>query len=438
MKIGDLWGKFKKKVKSNKMYQNLFGFESGIDLTNDAQVLHRKNQVIKNIIFFSNVIFTIIFAFISIGDRSNLVLMVILFPTTFFVNYQLSKLIKKGPEDVLAQRIAMYVACFYMFLLSLVIYIKLKNGTQDYLKEAGYILLYYSILISAYYQDRGMLKNVIAILFIGVTILHFVATYNVVSWYSESASTWDFVKEFFSSTAFRDILLRTLLLGMFSVVAYIFVSMTNYMQEERKKELIKRKVVQEEFTNIINNVFDISIKDEPKNMMDANCIEIEANMARRLATLYNLSEEEQNKVYDFCLVVVNNEFDNNFDATLDEDKKYEEVKTKTSLWIELIKRNNLERECETILRATYEKANDDSFRLSHSMVNEDIILQIVLLCEIYVTLRRPDKRYKNAYSDEGTIKFMEENIRYYFNPNLFDRFITYQEEFNDIYVNSNG
>ena len=47
MKIGDLWGKFKKKVKSNKMYQNLFGFESGIDLTNDAQVLHRKNQVIK-------------------------------------------------------------------------------------------------------------------------------------------------------------------------------------------------------------------------------------------------------------------------------------------------------------------------------------------------------------------------------------------------------
>ena len=90
------------------------------------------------------------------------------------------------------------------------------------------------------------------------------------------------------------------------------------------------------------------------------------------------------------------------------------------------------------MRATYEKANDDSFRLSHSMVNEDIILQIVLLCEIYVTLRRPDKRYKNAYSDEGTIKFMEENIRYYFNPNLFDRFITYQEEFNDIYVNSNS
>ena len=428
--------RLKEKIVNNKYYQRFFVFDSGIDLTDDKKVLHRKNVVIKNIIFLSNLIYTLIFTFISFGDKSNWVLTIILFPVTFFVNYALTKLIKKGPEDDLSQKIAMYFACFYMFLSSIIIYIKLKNGTQDYLKEAGYILLYYSILISAYYQDRVLLKNVIAVAFIVVTILHFTVTYNIVAMGNDK-SFFELVGEFFASYEFRDILLRTLLLGLFSLVAYIFVSMTNNMQDERKQELIKRKAVQEDFIDIISDVFAVSIKDEVKSQMDIDYIKIEALMSKKLASLYNLTEEEQQKIYDFCLVVINNEFKNDFDDTLDEDMKYQDVKTKTSLWIELIKRNNLEKECEAILRATFEKSNDDGFKLSHSMVNEDIILQIVLLCEIYVTLRRPDKRYKNAFSDEGSIEFMQEKIKYYFNPNLFDRFITYQEEFNEIYVNNN-
>ena len=428
--------RLKEKIVNNKYYQRFFVFDSGIDLTDDKKVLHRKNVVIKNIIFLSNLIYTLIFTFISFGDKSNWVLTIILFPVTFFVNYALTKLIKKGPEDELSQKIAMYFACFYMFLSSIIIYIKLKNGTQDYLKEAGYILLYYSILISAYYQDRVLLKNVIAVAFIVVTILHFTVTYNIVAMGNDK-SFFELVGEFFASYEFRDILLRTLLLGLFSLVAYIFVSMTNNMQDERKQELIKRKAVQEDFIDIISDVFAVSIKDEVKSQMDIDYIKIEALMSKKLASLYNLTEEEQQKIYDFCLVVINNEFKNDFDDTLDEDMKYQDVKTKTSLWIELIKRNNLEKECEAILRATFEKSNDDGFKLSHSMVNEDIILQIVLLCEIYVTLRRPDKRYKNAFSDEGSIEFMQEKIKYYFNPNLFDRFITYQEEFNEIYVNNN-
>ena len=38
------------KIKENKFFINKFGFESGIDITDDTQVLYRKNYVIKNIV----------------------------------------------------------------------------------------------------------------------------------------------------------------------------------------------------------------------------------------------------------------------------------------------------------------------------------------------------------------------------------------------------
>ncbi|MDE5715799.1 MAG: hypothetical protein K2I42_06655, partial [Anaeroplasmataceae bacterium] len=57
----------KTKIKNNKFFSNAFGFESGIDITDDTKVLYRKNIVIKNIIFVSNLIFTLMFAFLSFG-----------------------------------------------------------------------------------------------------------------------------------------------------------------------------------------------------------------------------------------------------------------------------------------------------------------------------------------------------------------------------------
>lgn len=433
LNLKDVPNKFKSKIKANKLAQKYFGFESGIDVTNDSEVLHRKNEVIKNIIFASNWIYTIIFTFISIGDSSNWLLTILLFPVTFYVNHILKSLIKKGPKDVLSQEIAMYFACFYMILSSIIIYIKLKNGSQDFLKEAGYILLYYSLLITAYYQNRLLFKRVGIAMLITVTILHFAFTYNIVDW-AKNETMLDFFPKFLSSNEAKDILLRTLILIMFLIVAYLFVLMTNYMQDERKKELVMRRKTQDEFSSIIVDIFSSIAKIEPKSYIEAGYTRISAVMAKKLAFLYNLTEEEQNEIYDFSLILIDQEFDLRFNPDLNEDEKYQEVKDRSELWIKLIKRNNLEKECETILRATIEKGNDDTFKLNHSMVDENIALQIVLLCDIYVTLRRPDIRYKQSYSDEGSINFMKESIRYYFNPNLFDRFITYQSEFDQIYV----
>ena len=111
------------------IFQKYFGFEEGIDITNETQVLFRKNVVIKNIIFISNLIYTLIFAIISVGETSNLVLTIICFPVTFLVNNMLKRTIFKNKDDLLKQQIAMYICCFYMFLTAILIYLRLKTSS---------------------------------------------------------------------------------------------------------------------------------------------------------------------------------------------------------------------------------------------------------------------------------------------------------------------
>ena len=105
LKIFKLKDKLKRTIKNTSFFKEKFGFESGIDITNDNQVLYRKNVVIKNIIFVSNLIFTLLFTIISLGDSSNWLLTFLLFPVTFFVNYSLTKFIKKGPDDKMSQTV---------------------------------------------------------------------------------------------------------------------------------------------------------------------------------------------------------------------------------------------------------------------------------------------------------------------------------------------
>ena len=129
LKIVEIKDKLTRKIKNSTFFQDKFGFENNIDITDDKAVLYRKNIVIKNIIFATNIIYTLIFTVISIGDptnTSNWLLTALLFPVTFLINMLLGKMIKKGPEDNLSQTLAMYIASFYMFLSTILIYIKLK------------------------------------------------------------------------------------------------------------------------------------------------------------------------------------------------------------------------------------------------------------------------------------------------------------------------
>ena len=113
--------KFKRPIVSNiggKIFARFFGFESGVDITNDVAVLVRRNVVIKNIIFLSNMLYALMLFILSAtnqGGVTDWVITVLAFPVTFSINQILKKLIHTDKQDKTKQSVAMYVAGFYMF-----------------------------------------------------------------------------------------------------------------------------------------------------------------------------------------------------------------------------------------------------------------------------------------------------------------------------------
>lgn len=421
----------KSKIKNNKFFSNMFGFESGIDITDDTQVLYRRNIVIKNIIFLSNLVFTIMFAVLSFGEKSNIVLTIILFPVTFLVNMGLKKTINKAPDDLTTQKIASHIASFYMLLLSIVIYVKLKFGSIVYLQECGYILIYYSLLICSFYQNKKLLKLVFEWTLVIVTILHFTVTYGIV--FLEMASDLQlFIQNFFVSDAFKDIILRTLLLCIFMLVLYSLVSISDYMQEERKKELTKRRQVQEDFTEVITKIFNVTLDTSPRTPEDKENIIAISKMSRRLAELLNLSIEECDEIEAFARVHIDNEV-NFAPSGANEDEKFANLQKQTTLGSSMISRLQLERKCETIMQtAFFEESFNDAFVVKMNSIQNDEFNQTILLSDIYVSMRNV-KPYKRPYNHSVTIKYMEDRFRVFFDGNVFERFMRYQAEFEKIY-----
>ena len=419
----------KSRLKNSKTFDNLFGFESGVDITDETKVLYRRNNVIKRIIFLSNLVFSGLFALLSIGEKSNILLTIILFPVTFIVNAGLKKTINKAPDDHNTQEIASYIASFYMILVSIVIYMKLKFGDVTYLQECGYILLYYSLAICSLYQHKKLMKTIFQWTLALVTILHFTVTYNVL--FSDAASDIvEILKVIFLSDVGRDILLRTILLCLFMIVLYSIVSIGEFMQEERKKELIKRRQVQEDFTNV-------TLDRASRSNEDVENILIVSRMASNLGKLLNLTEKEVTEIEQIAKIHVERQV--NFVSTAggNEDEKFALLKEQTDLGSIIISRLQLERKCEDIVRYTFEGSNTDEFVQKMKKIQNEVSSQIILICELYVTMRSI-KSYKKAYNHKLTIQNMTERFRVYFDGDIFEHFLRFKDQFEEIYENYKG
>ena len=426
-----VWLSFKSRLKQNKIFENAFGFENGIDITNDNQVLYRKNVVIKNIIFVSNLIFTLIFMIVSFGEKSNWLLTALMFPVTFLVNHGLGKTINKKKEDEATQTIAMYIASFYIFLSSTIMYFRLKSGDQVFLQECGYILLYYSLAVCAFYQNKQMLKVVFEWVLVLVTILHFTVTYNVL--FSEGAKDIRlFFSTFFQSDEFKDILIRTILLCVFMLVLYASVAMSGYMQEQRKQELMKRRQVQEDFTEVVTKIFDVTLDSSSRSDAEIQNIRIVSQMAQKLASLLGLSMEQSDEIKEYAQIHIDKKVEFVPDGVQTEDEKFEVLKEQTKLGSQIVSRLQLERKCTEIVRVTLESANTQEFITRMNQIQNDIPSQIILICELYVTMRSV-QTYKKAYNHKITIQYITDHFRLYFDATVFDRFLRFQDEFEKLY-----
>ena len=138
------------KINIREFFRKNFSFDSGVDLNDEVEVLYRRNIVIKNIIFVSNIVYSIILFVVTIGSASvgvNWLWSVIPLPLTFVLNQTIRKIINNDKKELLRQQIGMYVCAFYMILSALLVYMKLvfSDSTNSY-AEAGYLLFYFSFV----------------------------------------------------------------------------------------------------------------------------------------------------------------------------------------------------------------------------------------------------------------------------------------------------
>ena len=430
-------------VKIFGKFNNMLSFEKGIDITDDYQVLKRKNIVIKNIIFLSNITYTLILFLISLiaSGTSNWVLTIIFVPVTFGLNRTLSKLINEQSHDKTKQQIAMYIAAFYMILSSVLIYFKLKTQMnvegKEYLGlgEAGYILIYYSLLVISLYQDKKMLISISKWMLVIITLIHFVITYSIVN-EDYATNLVKFIQTFFTTKEFLDILLRTLFLILFMVVLTTNVGIAQYAYLERKNEAVKRQGVQTDYSDVVNDLFSVILGMRTVSGNDRDHITMISALVSDLGRVMKLSNVELDELKKYTsihieerknLVVIKK------DNMTEED--YEEVRRRSEIGARVARRLQLEQKCEDIIRTHIEGAPTKSFKNEMNNMLMDKESQIILICDCYVTMREA-KSYKRPYSHKLTIDFMNHELMDYFNEDVFDKFMKNSDKVEEVYNSS--
>ncbi|MBP5445195.1 MAG: hypothetical protein J6Y28_03395 [Acholeplasmatales bacterium] len=419
---------------------NMLSFEKGIDITDDYAVLKRKNIVIKNIIFFSNITYTLILFLISLiaSGTSNWVLTIIFVPVTFGLNRTLSKLINDSTNDKIKQQIAMYIAAFYMILSSVLIYFKLKTQMNvdgmEYLGigEAGYILIYYSLLVVSLYQDKKMLISISKWMLVIITIIHFTITYSIVN--AEYATNLlEFLRTFFTTKEFIDILLRTLFLILYMIVLTTNVGIAQYAYLERKNEAVKRQGVQTDYSDVVNDLFSVILGMRTVSGNDRDHINLIKSLSSDLGKTLRLSQNELAELDKYASIHV--EERKNLVVIKKEnmsEEDYEEVRRRSEIGAKVARRLQLEQKCEDIIRMHIEGAPTKSFKNEMNNMLMDMESQIILICDCYITMREA-KSYKRPYSHKLTIDFMNHELMDYFDEEVFDKFIKNSNKYEDLY-----
>jgi len=426
---------FNFKALGKGIFAKFFGFEQGVDITNDVAVLYRRNVVIKNIIFVSNLMYSIILFILSLsteGSVTDWVVTVIALPITYVINKLLKKLINMDPSDKTKQSVAMYVAAFYIFFSSVLIYARLYQ--KEYFETGAYILMYYAVVVISLYQEKKLLASSFQGLLALLTVIHLIWTYNFQGLVN-GQTLMEFLPKFLMLPEFSDILLRTLLFILFYFVVYSIVSMGQYMQEERKKELIKRRQVQNDFSHIVGDLFSV-VFSSSYTLMDkrhANQVQL---MSEKLGNYYGLSQTKLEDMRRYAIIHLQYQEIKNLlgDMNTFDEKTYDMLKEKTELGSMIAKRMQLAQKCEDIARAHIEDTANENFLKEMLVIQPEIEAQVILLSDLYITMRGP-KPYKRPMAHTIVMKLFQTELANYFEYDLKERFLKFHDEFADMYNN---
>ncbi|MCR3906197.1 MAG: hypothetical protein NUK62_04120 [Tenericutes bacterium] len=423
------------KLLGKNIFAKFFGFEQGVDITNDVAVLYRRNVVIKNIVFVSNIMYSIILFILSLsteGEVSDWVVAFIAFPLTYVINKLLRKLINMDPNDKTKQSVAMYVSAFYIFFSSILIYARLYQ--KEYFETGAYILMYYAVVVISLYQEKKLMSSSFQGLLALLTVIHFIWTYNIQQLVG-GETIIEFIPRFIRLPEFSDILLRTLLFILFYFVVYAIVSMGQYMQEERKLELIKRRQVQSDFSHIVGDLFSVVFSSSYTLMDKRHAYQVQ-QMAEKLGHYYGLAQYKIEDMNHYAMIHLQYQEIKNLlnDKNSFDEKEYDVLKEKTELGSQIAKRLQLAQKCEDIARAHIEDTANEKFLKEMLIIQPEIEAQIILLADLYITMRGP-KSYKRPMAHSIVLKSFQSELVNYFDYDLKERFLKFHDEFADMYNN---
>lgn len=426
-------GKGKIKQFFKNLFNRYFGFEKDIDITSEVKVLHRRNEVLKNITLLSNILYTIILFIIATitKKRSDYLFTALFFPVTYFINAVIKQLITKDRHNLTIQTVAMYIMAFYVFLISILFYARFYN---TFFEIAAYILIYYSIVVISLYQSKKLTLWSSAGMVIAITIIHFTLTYQMVGEF-EGMKLGEFLNAFTKHPAFGDYLLRLSVFIAFNMVIYSIVSIGEFLLDERRREALRRTEVQEDYSSTVTDLFQIILTMKTDFLDNQNSFLV-YEMSNRLAEISGFDRESKQYLKDYTNIHLQiNAIEEVSTEELVKNLSSTELKEKTDLANQIAKRIRITRMSDNILRTVLQGTLEREYIQEIKKTQEDLISQIILMSELYIGMRST-KSYKRPVTHQATLDLFKSDFKALFDEKLLERLIIFQEDFKELYLNN--
>ncbi len=433
-------------LKLTRFFVSKFSFEAGVDILDETSVLFRKNLVIRNILWITNLVFLLFIMMATEGTniKVNLIVAFGFGLVMFFTNQTIRKIILQEPKTLQKQQVGEYISGFYILLMAISVYIKLRIPLgQDSaigffsITQAGYALIYFALVVLALYQDPKLLSLIFKVAVILMTIIHVTILYDVYNYASSLQEMWDYLK----GPVITDIILRTIVLLVFVLALYSTAKISEDMNNKRKAELIKRRAMEKDFKAVVADVFDVigvykQRSDEHQEKLQERSVRRIADMAAKLGNYLGYSPKLCKEIFDFSTIHIDKRdllslADYDEKEVLDE-ADFRRIREKTIIGSVIIKRLQLEKKGEDIVRAHFEKTADADFIKEMNSIQNNRESQVILLCQLYDILRQP-RNYKRDLKHTRAMDLLQLEFYPYFDPQIIDRFGKYSDDFEAIY-----
>ncbi|QVK18924.1 hypothetical protein KHQ81_04230 [Mycoplasmatota bacterium] len=409
----------------NKLIMKLFSLilkffsleVDGFDILNSTEVLRRKNVIVNRLLLITNILITIFIAtyYESIGLPKTLSLLI----PTILINVLITYFVSSQKDDYEKQVMGMYLAVLSVSYIALRLFFL-------YPEPYTYIFIYIALVIIALFQNRHAI-------ILGDVLIFSVATFIHISEVGSSSQSL--------ITMQHDIMVYTMFLILFIFVITSMVFFSEYMDKERKNELKKREELENEFQNVLWDVFDtIDDFSQVRENDELSNEYVSALMTKRFGFLLKFDEQKCDELFNFAIVIgVNTDFDLHYSEDEKNDllKDYSKIRYKLGIGNMLLRRTRIRIKSEAMVRSRYESwFVSDNFKKIKAE-DSSVENQMVLLCEIYITLREKQS-YKKALPHNKAIKELTETFNHFFDEALLNTFVENHVEFEVIYERTRG